>query len=301
LPTPGALVGCDYAGIVEEVGKSVTKPLKKGDRVAGFAHGSDYVQHENGAFAEYIVAKGGLQMKIPDNVSFEEAATLGVGISTVGQGLYQSLELPWPTEPARESFPLLIYGGSTATGTLAIQFAKMSGLTVITTSSPKNFKLCKSVGADATFDYHDPSCAEQIRKYTNNNLKHAFDTITTEDSAKVCADALSSSSGGKYSCLLHTKAPRDDVESKSTLAYSMLGEYFRMGEKGPEIPAKPEDYEFGKKFWELATTLLAEGKFKVHPPSVRKGGLKGVLEGLQEMREGKVSGEKLVYLISETP
>ena len=54
----------------------------------------------------------------------KEAATLGVGITTVGQGLYQSLQIPWPGSPAKEPFPLLIYGGSTATGSLAIQFAK---------------------------------------------------------------------------------------------------------------------------------------------------------------------------------
>ena len=38
-PPPGALIGCDYAGIVEEVGKGVTKPFRKGDRICGFAHG----------------------------------------------------------------------------------------------------------------------------------------------------------------------------------------------------------------------------------------------------------------------
>ena len=47
--------------------------------------------------------------------------------TTVGQSLYQSLKLPFPTQPAHQPFPLLIYGGSTATGTLAIQFAKLQG------------------------------------------------------------------------------------------------------------------------------------------------------------------------------
>ena len=81
--------------------------------------------HETGAFAEYVIAKGDVQLKIPDQLSFEEAATLGVGITTVGQGLYQSLGLPLPNQPAKEKFSILIYGGSTATGTLAIQFAKL--------------------------------------------------------------------------------------------------------------------------------------------------------------------------------
>lgn len=80
---------------------------------------------ETGAFAEHILVKGDLQIKIPDNLSFEEASTLGVGISTVGQGLYQSLGLPLPNQPSKEKTPILIYGGSTATGTLAIQFAKL--------------------------------------------------------------------------------------------------------------------------------------------------------------------------------
>jgi NADPH:quinone reductase-like Zn-dependent oxidoreductase len=86
LATEGALVGCDYAGTVEEVGKDVTKPFKKGERVAGLAHGVNEVQIEDGTFAEYIVVKGDLQVKIPDNMSFEEASTIGVGVITVGQG-----------------------------------------------------------------------------------------------------------------------------------------------------------------------------------------------------------------------
>ena len=62
----------------------------------------------------------------PESVTFEEAATLGVGISTVGQSLYMTLQLPLPGEKPLEDSPfILIYGGSTATGTLAIQYAKL--------------------------------------------------------------------------------------------------------------------------------------------------------------------------------
>lgn len=126
LASAGAVVGCDYSGTVEAIASTgVTKSFQVGDRVCGFVHGGDAMQRENGAFAEYIVAKADIQIRIPDGVSFEEAATLGVGVTTVGQGLYQSLKLPLPRQPARETMPLLIYGGSTATGTLAIQFAKL--------------------------------------------------------------------------------------------------------------------------------------------------------------------------------
>lgn len=81
--TVGTRVGCDYAGIVEQVGPKVTKTFAKGDRIFGIVHGSNKLQPEGGAFAEYIIVKGDLQNKTPDNLSDEEAATLGVGVSTV--------------------------------------------------------------------------------------------------------------------------------------------------------------------------------------------------------------------------
>jgi len=88
-------------------------------------HGVNAVEQEDGAFGEYCRAKGDIQIKIPDNVSDEEAATLGVGVATVGQGLYQSLGLPMPGSASKEKTPVLIYGGSTSTGMFAIQFAKL--------------------------------------------------------------------------------------------------------------------------------------------------------------------------------
>ncbi|KAE8350331.1 chaperonin 10-like protein [Aspergillus coremiiformis] len=294
----GTLVGCDYAGIVEDVGKAVKKPFKKGDRVCGFIYGGNAVQPEDGAFAEYIVAKGDIQIRIPDNVSFQEAATLGVGITTVGQGLYQSLKLALPTEPLQEPVPILIYGGSTATGTLAIQFAKLSGYTVLATCSPHNFDLVKSLGADVVFDYKDPNSAAAIRKYTDDNLKLVLDTISLKSSAEYCDHAISTG-GGDYSALLSMEIERTNVHSHETMAYTAVGEHFTILEMS--VPARPEDKAFAEVFWAMAEKLLADGKIKVHPPKVNSGGLQGVLEGLKLLKEGRVSGEKLVYNVAETP
>lgn len=91
--------------------------------------------------------------------------------------------------------------------------------------------------------------------------------------------------------------PRQDVNTRFTLAYTTSGEEFRLGTSGPVIPAKPEDYDHAEKFAELTSALLAEGKIKPHPSTVKDGGLAGVLEGLELLKDGKVSGEKLVYRV----
>ncbi|KAK7556644.1 chaperonin 10-like protein [Phyllosticta citricarpa] len=294
----GCTTGIDYAGVVQEVGPGV-KHVAVGDKVAGFAHGGNSSNKEDGAFAEYIMARDGIQMKKPDRLSWEEAATLGGGITTIGQGLYQSLGLPLPSQPAASKFPVLIYAGSTATGSLAIQFAKLSGLEVLTTCSPRNFDFVRSLGADAVFDYHSPTCGADIRAYTQNSLYHAFDCISEHSSPQICADALSSETAyrqPRYSALLPVDFPRKDVKSNVTLGYCIFGEEFE--KMGHNFPAKKEDHEFGVTFFGLSQQLLEEKKFRVHPQDVREGGLEGVLNGLDDLRQGKVSAKKLVYRIA---
>jgi NADPH:quinone reductase-like Zn-dependent oxidoreductase len=298
LSPPGVLLGCDYSGIVEAVGKDVKLPWKKGDRICGSTHGGNAVQPEDGAFAEYIVVKGDVQLRIPEHLSFQEAAVLGVGIQTIGQSLYQYLGLAPPTQPIQDATPILIYGGSTATGTLAIQFAKLSGYRVLTTCSPHNFDLVRGLGADAVFDYNDPESAAQIRQQTNNSLKLVLDCISLPSSVEFNDKALSTE-GGEYLSLLPVKIDRANVNSRAVLVYSALGEAFNFGNMA--VPAKPEDFEHAKKFTQAAQALLDLGKIKVHPPKVGKDGLRGVLEGLELLRTDKVSGAKLVYNIAETP
>jgi NADPH:quinone reductase-like Zn-dependent oxidoreductase len=126
LNVPGLLCGCDYAGTVEKTGTGYTKQWKEGDRISGIAHGGNSKQPEDGAFAEHIVVKADVQWRLPDSMSFEEGSTLGVGILTVGQGLFQTLKLDLPTDGAQKKDEyVLIYGGSTATGALGLQFLKL--------------------------------------------------------------------------------------------------------------------------------------------------------------------------------
>jgi NADPH:quinone reductase-like Zn-dependent oxidoreductase len=126
LNRPGLLCGSDYAGIVEKTGTGYTKNWKVGDRISGIAHGGNSNQPEDDAFAEHIVVKADVQWQLPDHMSFEEGSTLGVGAVTCGQGLFQTLKLDLPMDGVhkKDEF-VLIYGGSTATGALGIQFLKL--------------------------------------------------------------------------------------------------------------------------------------------------------------------------------
>lgn len=85
--------------------------------------------------------------------------------------------------------------------------------------------------------------------------------------------------------------PRDDVKYKFTFAYTALGEAYR-----ENIPANQTDYEFGSKFWRISEELFNSGKLKAHPTQVRKG-LEGIPQGLDDLKDGKVSGVKLVYTV----
>ena len=158
--------------------------------------------------------------------------------------------------------------------------------------------MVRSLGADDVYDYKDAQAPAQIRKATDNNLKLVFDCIALESSAAFCDNAISTD-GGEYSALLSVKINRANVNDRFTLAYTTIGEAFSFGDI--PFPAKPEDKAFAEKFIPIAEGLLAQGKIKVHPPKVGEHGLKGVIEGLKLLKEDKVSGEKLVYNVSETP
>ena len=301
--SPFSIVGCDYAGTVVSIGAEVTKQFKVGDRVYGCAHGGNYNEPYDGVFAEYAMVKGDVAMHVPTNLrssfSMEDLCTVALGSITVGQGLFQpgkGLALAWPEHGKGDGEWVLIYGGSTATGSLGIQFAKLAGYRIITTCSPRNNDLVKSRGAHEVFDYNDPQCGAKIRELTENKLRYAWDTVGQAGSSKVCDEALSDDSAiCHYGSILSNKFPREHVKCTFTLMYTMFGEGFY--KYGKDFPDSKDDFEFGKTWMDLTEKLVAEDKVKPHPKRVGIGGLQGVLNGMEEMKAGKFSGEKLVYRI----
>lgn len=156
------------------------------------------------------------------------------------------------------------------------------------------------------YDYHEDieTLARKIKDVTNNKLTLSWDCSPTEDSARLCALAMSDSDKGKYATLLaNTDAVKKYnplVEGEATLGYTAFGEEFSRW--GRTFKAKPEDRAFAGMFWELSKDLLADGRIKVANMAMNQGGkgLEGVLKGLADLKQGKVSGTKLVYRIDES-
>lgn len=84
MAPPKAIIGCDYSGTVVKLGNNVSnKNIKVGDRVAGCVHGGLFT--DKGSYAEYLKVQSDLTFKVPERLSFEEAATFGVPWITAAQ------------------------------------------------------------------------------------------------------------------------------------------------------------------------------------------------------------------------
>ena len=306
FPTPGAVIGSNFAGTVVAVASDTDTDLVPGDTVAGGSHGSNPGNLENGAFATYIRAPAPLTMRLTPTAKLapEQAATLATALATCTLALWSADALALlpstPEHPSEKPLPVLVYGGSTATGTIAIQLLRLSGLNPITTCSPHNFALVRSRGAGAEFDYSDPDTPAAIKKYTGGQLKHVLDCISDTQSVEACFGAMARV-GGRYASLELVPddilGKRRAVRARLVMAFEILGEEVRLP-GGYGKPADPAKRELGVRFFAMFQHLLNEGKLVPHPTQRVEGGLDGIMEGLQLLKSGSLSGKKLTAILS---
>jgi len=126
---PGAIAGCDFAGIVVKIGAASGEYLRIGDRVAGVVHPMNPMRPDVGAFAQYVGATADFLLRLPENMPLSTGASLGTGVGTMGLALFNHLQLPNTPDnpgvfPVNKPCYVLVYGGSTASGTLAIQLIR---------------------------------------------------------------------------------------------------------------------------------------------------------------------------------
>ncbi|KAF8192402.1 dehydrogenase [Mycena galopus ATCC 62051] len=294
---PGNILGSDFAGTVVALGMDVPTDLRKlGERVAGFVHGGISA---NGAFSEYVAVDAALVIAIPETMTFEHAAQLGIACFTVCQSLYQCLRLPTPLAPSSVPDNVLIWSGTSATGQYAVQFAKLGGLRVISTASPRHFEFVRSLGADEVFDYADSHTAKRISEAGGGALRYAMDCISEGMTPNQVSMSLGRE-GGTIATLLPYQSRRQDVDVNTVLvlSYSIFG-------KEIEFPfpfAKNlEHYQNAKTYAKLISEVLSRGTVKPVPVRLYPHGLASVQQGFEDMKDGKVHAEKITYRIADTP
>jgi NADPH:quinone reductase-like Zn-dependent oxidoreductase len=141
-------LGADVAGEIEAVGRNITQ-FKPGDGVFGCC---------KGAFAEYACASDSKLIRKPDNVTFEQAASVPIAAITALQGLRDKGKI----QPGQK---VLINGAAGGVGTFAVQIAKSFGAEVTGVCSTRNVEMVRSIGAHQVIDYTQVDFTKSARGY----------------------------------------------------------------------------------------------------------------------------------------
>jgi putative PIG3 family NAD(P)H quinone oxidoreductase len=153
-PPPGAppYPGLEVSGRIRTVGSQVTG-WHPGDEVCALLGG--------GGYAEQVAVPQGQVLPVPETVSVTAAAALPEVACTVWVNIFDLARLT-------EGETLLVHGGASGIGTMAIQLAKASGVRVICTAgSPKKLARCRELGADVTINYHTEDFVEAVMAATD--------------------------------------------------------------------------------------------------------------------------------------
>jgi len=174
---PRVIPHSDGAGEIEAVGDGVAKS-RVGERVWTW---NGQWKRAFGTCADYIVLPAALAVKLPDHVSYEAGACLGIPAMTA----FHAVEVAGPAKT------VLVSGGAGGVGHYAIQFAKARGQTVITTvSSDAKAKLAKEAGADHTIDYKRENVGERVMAITNKAGVDAVIEMDFSGNAKLMPSVL---------------------------------------------------------------------------------------------------------------
>ncbi|CZR50389.1 related to C.carbonum toxD gene [Phialocephala subalpina] len=279
------VLGCDYVGIVEKLGDSVTS-LKIGDRIG--------------------VDMGRRDYRAPNGVSSNDASTVPLAAATAWPALYSETCLSI-SRSRKNPTPVPVWGGSfspsqneahilvASVGTYTIQLARKYSIPVVTVRSPTHFELCKTLGATHVFDYHDEDVLSKI-KTVASNIEHVFDCVGSDISSSTASQAVCQK-GGVLCTVRPVKRFTDNVELRVKVTDVLVWTVFLKDHQYKEFewPASEADHNLGIKLFHAIPKWLEDRTLKTNTSKVVPGRLSGVEEGFQMHRDGKISGCKLVY------
>jgi NADPH:quinone reductase-like Zn-dependent oxidoreductase len=257
--------GVDVAGRVEAVGKNVSQ-FKPGDRVFGTCRG---------AFAEYASTSELGLVKMPDKVTFEQAAAVPIAAFTALQGLRDKGRV-------QQGQKVLINGAAGGVGTLAVQIASSFGAEVTGVCSTKNVDMVRSIGASRVIDYSQEDFTRSGDNYdlifdlVGNHSLMAYRRVMNPGGIYLAAGALGSSITKLLTRLI--TAP----------LLSLI-----VSQKFIVLMAKRD-----KKDLTIAHQLLAAGKIK--PVIGRRYRLNEAAEAVRHLATGHARGKVIITMEEST-
>lgn len=166
-----AILGCDGAGVVVEVGAAVSN-LSPGDEV-WYCHGG--LGADPGNYAEYHLVEAALARRKPRSLDFQHAAAGPLVLLTAWEALYDRARL-------QEGQQVLIHAGAGGVGHVAIQLAVLAGARVCTTvSSAEKAAFVRDLGAELVINYREQDWVEAVNHWTGGEgVDIGFDTLGGE-------------------------------------------------------------------------------------------------------------------------
>ncbi|MEO6790592.1 MAG: NAD(P)H-quinone oxidoreductase [Ornithinibacter sp.] len=158
--------GLEVSGVIDALGEGVDG-WGVGDEVCALL--------SSGGYAELVAVPAGQLLPVPAGVSLVEAAALPEVACTVWSNVFLTANL----QPGET---LLVHGGSSGIGTMAIQLARQVGAQVaVTAGSPEKLKACRDLGAEVLVNYREEDFVERLREATDG---HGADVILDNMGAK---------------------------------------------------------------------------------------------------------------------
>jgi NADPH:quinone reductase len=307
------------AGIIAGLGSGAPSNLYVGQRVAALHElGAPY-----GAFAEYAVVKAFAVIPIPDEMSFEEAATLPMAVAVSSVGLFANDCLAIRTEPWLDgeadrqpgSEPILIYGAATQVGAMAIKLARTAGIGPLLCVAGRGEAFVRELidesSGDVLLDYRngDDALIKATKETLGDRaLVYAFDAVSGGSSYTNIGKLLSP--GARLALVLPGKLEEAGLGDVN-VSYAMAGSCWKRLQPRDNNPSAGKHnanlgiLEGGPAFAQgmslYVAKLLAQGKLTGHPYEVISGGLGGLDEALKSLKEGKNSALKYLVRVPETP
>ncbi|KAK3347183.1 chaperonin 10-like protein [Lasiosphaeria hispida] len=290
VPSYPAVLGTDHTGTIAVVGPGVTT-LSKGDRVLGFPDGFLTGSHSHSAFQTYTVVSASLSTRLPASLSFQAAATLPTAAAYATLALFGVLNLPRPTTTGptpKTGKGILIWGASSSVGAGSVQVAaKLAGLTVFATASAAHHARLRELGAAAVVDYHSPTAVAEIAAAAAREgveIVYGVDAISEAATLRPTVEVLARFKGEGIRLVHSLPWPAELARPEGWEAVQVQGEQ-AFGER-----KELAEWLFAEKL----TGWLEAGVIVPGAHRVVEGGLGGIQSGLNELKAGKVSSEKLV-------